>query len=296
MSIDTNIEYVDSSVNPTMGCPGGCELWNPRTGKGTCYAARMTERYAPGKGWPDNFNTLAYFPERMEKAAKWSDLSGKERPNKPWLNGLPRLIFICDMGDVFSDGATNEWLLEHVFKPTQSDEGKRHVWFLLTKRARRLVEFYNFIRALEIEWPRNLWSGVSVTNMATTKRLEPLLSLPPSVRTWVSFEPLCEHVTGSRIEQIAEAVSAQRFPDWFVCGGESGAGARPMPEAWPLTLESLASVRCIPFFYKQTWDGHKKHHTPPLAGVPVTEMPVFLNGFGDVFQPARGHCARKAAL
>ncbi len=51
-------------------------------------------------------------PGRMAKAARWSDLTGQPRPEiksgqqtipaKPWLDGLPRLIFISDMSDALS--------------------------------------------------------------------------------------------------------------------------------------------------------------------------------------------------
>src|SRR3712207_7534850 len=43
------------------------------------------------------------FPGRMAEAALWSDLTGTDRPDKPWLNGMPRLIFISDMGDALSE-------------------------------------------------------------------------------------------------------------------------------------------------------------------------------------------------
>lgn len=44
MGITTNIEWCDSTLNAQMGCDG-CELWNRRTGEGTCYAATLTERF-----------------------------------------------------------------------------------------------------------------------------------------------------------------------------------------------------------------------------------------------------------
>ena len=38
MAETTGIQWVDGTVNPTMGCDG-CELWNTRTKK--CYAGKL---------------------------------------------------------------------------------------------------------------------------------------------------------------------------------------------------------------------------------------------------------------
>jgi protein gp37 len=35
----------------------------------------------------------------MRRASRWSDLTGRERKNKPWLNGMPRLIWVIQGGE-----------------------------------------------------------------------------------------------------------------------------------------------------------------------------------------------------
>src|SRR5437667_9313219 len=101
MSEKTKIQWCDSTANPTMGCDG-CELWNPKTGVRTCYAGMLHTRWPNHRGFAKDFLVPEMFPGRMEKAAAWPDLNGKDRPGSPWLDGLPRLIFISDMGDSLS--------------------------------------------------------------------------------------------------------------------------------------------------------------------------------------------------
>ena len=48
MGIKTDIEWCDSSVNPTENCDG-CELWNTKAGIRKCYAGKLTERFQ-GRG------------------------------------------------------------------------------------------------------------------------------------------------------------------------------------------------------------------------------------------------------
>ena len=38
----------------------------------------------------------AYFLVRMVAPGMWPDLTGQERPERPWLNGKPRLILLSD--------------------------------------------------------------------------------------------------------------------------------------------------------------------------------------------------------
>src|SRR5262245_51323976 len=100
MSKRTTIEWCESTVNTVMGC-SGCELCN-RTNR-TCHAGQFHERRGVMKGFSALFERPTLFPGRMREAAGWSDLTGVERPDKPWLNHVPRLVFVSDMGDALSD-------------------------------------------------------------------------------------------------------------------------------------------------------------------------------------------------
>lgn len=93
MGDKTNISWCDSTVNPTSGCDG-CELFNPlRPASATCYAKGIHENRL-ARSYPDKyaaaFENVRLVPGRMAKAAAMSDMRGKPRRGKPWLNGKPR--------------------------------------------------------------------------------------------------------------------------------------------------------------------------------------------------------------
>jgi protein gp37 len=93
---DTNIQWCDSTVNPVAGC-AGCELWTASAKR--CYAGFLHTRFPTNPGFSPEFLKPKLFLGRMADAAAWPDLIGTRRPEKPWLDSLPRLIFVSDMGD-----------------------------------------------------------------------------------------------------------------------------------------------------------------------------------------------------
>lgn len=190
MSKETAIQWCDSTVNPTMGCDG-CELWKPGVG-GTCYAGVLHQRYGgTNKGFSPTFEQLTFYPGRMAKAAAWSDLAGTDRPDKPWLNGLPRIIFVSDMSDALSRDVTFDFLKTEIIDVVNSVKGRRHIWMWLTKQAPRMAMFSAWLAEQGIPWPANLWPGASVTTPATVARIEHLREVGDWQTTrFISAEPL----------------------------------------------------------------------------------------------------------
>ncbi|MCK4521607.1 MAG: DUF5131 family protein, partial [Nanoarchaeota archaeon] len=41
------------------------------------------------------------------------------------------------------------------------------------------------------------------------------------------------------------------MPDWVICGGETGSGARQLDPTWAEELKDQCSQNGIPFFFKQ---------------------------------------------
>lgn len=247
MSISTPIEWADSTVNPQMGCDG-CELWNPKAGIKHCYAGTLTARHAGKPGWPVAFDQPALFPERLKTALRWPDLTGKARPEKPWLNGKPRLIFLNDMGDTFTESLPVDWLAPHL--PAMADSP--HVWMLLTKRPKRMRQFFE-----QHPCPPNVWLHVSVTDQATAKaRIPELLRIHAQVRG-ISAEPLLGPVDltagrwCSRTEDDHECETWIDHLSWVITGGESGHGARPSHPDWFRSLRDQCAAARVPFFFKQ---------------------------------------------
>lgn len=275
MGISTDIQWADSTLNLQAGCDG-CELWNPRQGVRICYAGQLTERYGGRKGWPASFDKPALFPERLDQALRWPDLMGTKRPDKPWLDGLPRIIFLDDMGDTFTESLPQDWLAPMLPRIAASP----HQFLLLTKRGQRMWDFFD-----RHDVPQNVWAGVSVTGPETLRRVALLRRVRgPRIR-FVSIEPFRQELdlgvdeeatteplgilscpdcggwgsgpTGSigldgPIEAVCAACSGTRSAiDLLILGGASGAGAWPCNVRWIRKLLRQGKQAGICRFVKQ---------------------------------------------
>lgn len=240
MAITTKIEWTDSTINAMMGCDG-CELWSKKVRN--CYAGNMTARYAGQAGWPKSFDQPTMFPDRIMKAASWSDLTGKDRPEKPWLNGLPRHIFLDDMGDTFTESLPVDWIRPHI----KAMEKSPHVWMFLTKRPRRMLAFFESLGYV----PRNFMLGTTVTTQRTAdirlKYLSAIGDIDKSVRLWISAEPLLEEVDLGKWlrNQYGQLI------DLVIIGGESGPSARPMNPHWAKSMIWECQSSAVDVFVKQ---------------------------------------------
>ena len=69
------------------------------------------------------------YPARIVRACEWPDLTGTKRAGKPWLDGLPRCIFLDDMGDTFTEKLDNpEYLAGVVAKALQDGKPERQLY------------------------------------------------------------------------------------------------------------------------------------------------------------------------
>lgn len=238
MGQKTDIEWCDSTVNPNTGCDG-CELWGEL--RKSCYAGPIHEgRLAsafPGLYAPD-FTEVRLAPGRTVKAAAYSDLTGKSRPGKPWLDGMPRTIFVGDMGDIFSKAVPFGHLKSEVVDVALSRTGRQHIWMLLTKRPGRALRFQDWL-GWNFDWPRNIWIGTSITDQRTWTRADSLCFLSSAVR-FLSLEPL-----------VGPLESAVETFQWVIVGGESGPRARPFDLDWARRLRDECGKLNVPFFMKQ---------------------------------------------
>jgi protein gp37 len=141
-------------------------------------------------------------------AARWRDLTGTARPEKPWLDGQPRLIFLNDMGDTFTASLPLDWLAPELPRMASSP----HQWLILTKRPDRAAQF-----AARHPLPDNVWVGASLTETKTLARLRALQRVRAS-RRFLSVEPWLGPAARLDLTGIA----------WIILGGESGPGARPV--------------------------------------------------------------------
>jgi len=126
------------------------------------------------------------------------------------------------------------------------------------ERMARLLEF-----DAGLDWPPNVWMGVSVENQKYAFRVDHLRQTGAQVK-FLSLEPLLGPISRLDLHGI----------DWVIVGGESGPGARPMEEAWVQEIHGQCRQAQVPFFFKQ-WGGvRKKQNGRLLDGRTWDEMPA----------------------
>ncbi len=240
-----------------MGC-SGCEL--PQ-----CYARGLVGRYAGLPGWPASFDRPELFTDRIAKALKWPDLTGKDRPEKPWLNGRPRHIFWCDLGEPFDPQLPVDWLAPYL--PMLADSA--HIHIFCTKRPDLARVFFERFTA-----PKNLILLTTVTSDATHKRAWNLISVPVFTRG-LSLEPLIGPFHLDKYELLCKTwrrgFTIGVYLDWVILGGESGPGARPCRVEWIEGVVGQCAEVGTSCFVKQLgaypiWAGAKSNPIAPALG------------------------------
>jgi protein gp37 len=178
---------------------------------------------------------------------------------KPILWKKPRFIFVNSMSDLFHEQVPIEFI-QKVFAVMK--KASWHQFQVLTKRSERLLELDNLI-----DWPSNVWMGVSVESQEYTFRIEDLSKTHAYIK-FVSFEPLLGPLQNFDASQL----------NWIIVGGESGPGSRPMLENWVIDIRDQCIEASIPFFFKQ-WGGvNKKKAGRKLQGVIWEQMPENVRG------------------
>jgi protein gp37 len=161
-----------------------------------------------------------------------------------WREG--RLIFVNSMSDLFHDAVPFDFI-ERVFAVMRATP--RHTYQVLTKRSERLREVGD-----RLDWPANVWMGVSVENEEVAGRIEDLRRVPARLR-FLSLEPLLGPLPRLDLDGI----------DWVIVGGESGPGARPIEAPWVEDIRDRCVAAGVAFHFKQ-WGGTNKKAAGRLLG------------------------------
>jgi protein gp37 len=113
------------------------------------------------------------------------------------------------------------------------------IWVLLSKRPQ------NAPTMLPPDWHHgwpNVWLGTTVeNNLEAARRIPHLAGIPAALR-FLSVEPLLEVV------DLAPWLGKLH---WVICGGESGAGARPTQPDWVRNLRDQVHAAGAKLFVKQ---------------------------------------------
>lgn len=268
----SEIQWCDSTLNLVMGCSAGCEL----SRASTCFAERWCNRLAGRPGYPKDFRKPELFLHRLDELRKWPDRTGKKRlgkqkwkdptgtkrPDKPWLDGKPRFVFLNDLGETFDPQLESFWLCLLRDWPWTRERmsvlevlaRSPHISIILTKQPKRMYELMK-----GYTWPPNVWPGVSVTTQETAdERVEWLTKINAAVRI-VSHEPALGPVNWSPWlfrdydmpgSPVGEHPKPKPEIDWLISGGETGPGARECDLAWLRSDRDQAKAAGVPFFLK----------------------------------------------
>jgi len=235
MAQNSAIEWTETTWNPLTGCTKispGCKH---------CYAERMSLRLqAMGQSNYANGFKMTLHEHMLEVPLRWRK---------------PRLVFVNSMSDLFHNDSPEDFI-QRVFDVMR--RASWHVFQVLTKRSDRLLNL-----SPKIDWPDNVWMGVSVERVDYAFRIDHLRQTGAKVR-FLSLEPLLGPLSALNLDGI----------HWVIAGGESGPGARPMEEAWVTEIRDQCLDANIPFFFKQ-WGGVvKSRGGRSLEGRTWDEMPT----------------------
>jgi protein gp37 len=225
------IEWTEATWNPTTGCDRvspGCDHCYAMTLAKRLKAMGVSKYQADGDARTSGPGfALSIHPETLNLPRRWT---------------APRTIFVNSMSDLFHEEVPLEFI-RRVFDVIESTP--QHTYQLLTKRSHRLRGL-----SASLQWPANLWMGVSVESQRYTFRIDHLRSVPASVR-FISVEPMLGPLPNLDTREI----------DWVIAGGESGVHARPMNAEWVIELRDRCIETNVAFFFKQ-WGGR----TPKAGG------------------------------
>jgi protein gp37 len=172
----------------------------------------------------------------------------------PYTWRTPKLVFVNSMSDLFHAKVPISFVRD-VFDVIR--DTPQHTYQILTKRSHRLR-----LLADKLDWPDNVWMGVSVENKEVLVRVDDLRRTPAKVK-FLSCEPLLGPLTGMDLTGI----------DWVIAGGESGHKHRPMDPRWVTEIRDICTAADVAFFFKQ-WGGRTaKAGGRELEGALWDEMP-----------------------
>jgi len=240
----SGIEWTEVTWNPVTGCDrvaAGCD---------NCYALALakrlkamgTEKYQndgdPRTSGP-GFGVTTH-PSALAQPYKWRS---------------PKVVFVNSMSDLFHAKVPIPFIRDvlDVIRDTP-----QHTYQALTKRAHRMARV-----ADQLDWPDNLWMGVSVESFDAVDRIDHLRRTPAKTR-FLSCEPLITPLPRMNLESV----------DWVIVGGESGPRARPMEPSWAEDIRDQCNAAGVAFFFKQ-WGGRTpKANGRKLDGRTWDDMPA----------------------
>jgi protein gp37 len=235
MGKGSSIEWTESTWNPVTGCTKispGCKH---------CYAERLAKRLKAMRqpNYRNGFK-LTLQEHTLQLPLTWTK---------------PQMVFVNSMSDLFHPDVPADFI-RRVFDAM--GQAGMHTFQVLTKRSERLAKIGS-----SLQWPSNVWMGVSVETPKYLDRIDHLRTVPAQTR-FVSFEPLLAPLGDINFEGIT----------WAIVGGESGPSARLGTSAlhleWHFSSSNGAErTRKKPVGYSTAEHGITCHYEWPHKACPA---------------------------
>lgn len=223
MAENSKIEWTDHTFNPWIGCQ------NVSPGCDHCYAETMMDHRYGKVQWGPHGERKRTSEANWRKPLQWAKAARS-------IAGRPR-VFCASLADVFDNkapGTAREELFGLIRATPELD------WLLLTKRPQ------NIRKMLPSDWDAgypNVWLGTTCEDQKHYDMRWPVLRDIPARIRFVSYEPA--------IDQLRLPYPYGAVPDWIICGGESGPGARHMAPDWARAIRADCASASVSFFMKQ---------------------------------------------
>lgn len=223
MGEKTEIAWCDSTFNPWIGCQkvsAGCD---------NCYAETLMDKRYHRVQWGPHGERKRTSEANWKLPLRWAK-AAKAAGTRP-------RVFCSSLADVFDNQVDPNWRAD-LFELIRSTSALD--WLLLTKRPENIEKM---IKVMGIAWPwPNVWLGTTCEDQAAYDRRWEIIKRIPAAIHFISYEPAIGPV---KIGQNA------LVPDWLICGGESGPGARMMDPAWARSMRDECARVGTRFFMKQ---------------------------------------------
>lgn len=233
------ISWTDATFNCWWGCTKvgyspACdhcyaETWAERTG----YSQKATAESGKFPIWGDDAERRYFGDKHWNEPLRWNKKAEKE--------GIKRRVFCMSMGDWAEGRPEQKPHLDRLFDLMAQTPSL--IWLMLTKRPQLIRKLYPF--GTMDNPPLGIWQGVTAeTQMWLDLRWKYLKEVPAEVY-WLSVEPMFERI---KLPQSFLDIGSR---GWVICGGESGANARPIDANYARYLRDQCLDWGVRFHMKQ---------------------------------------------
>jgi protein gp37 len=216
---NSRIEWTHHTFNPWLGCQKvspGCDK---------CYAERDVDH---------RFHVVQWGPHGERKRTSVGYWKQPRRwARKAATSGERQRVFCASYADWLDNQVPPQWRTDLAYEIEGTPELD---WLLLTKRIENYYRLAPWSQA-----PRNVWLGATAEDQEDYNRRWAILSGIPAVVRFISYEPALGPLT----------IAGAHLPDWVICGGETGPGARHMDLKWARDLRDECARLGVAFFLKQ---------------------------------------------